>query len=318
MLYSALSIIMTQRCNAACEICCEECSPQKSATLTAGEIHTAIRQAAETDGIREICFTGGEPFLVPELLFEGLECAAGYGLKTSVYTNGFWGADESRARTWAKRMKDAGVRKVSYSSDAWHQKYVPFSSLGTAMRSTREAGMENELSVMETRSSGNWKRAKEMIPEELAGAKAFVHPALPAGRACEAMGEADTMKLFSPDRMGCIFDGMAALGFDGYYYLCCSMYYRTIPRLRIMHMSEGSFAQLEERILADDYLYLMLREGFGWYIRKMREMGMEIPEKVPFACVCCDRIFHHREFTDAIREEVRQRAEIMRKGGGAE
>ena len=59
---------MTRRCNAACDICCFSCSPASRQHLDPDLIRTVLEQAASVDSIKEIHFTGGEPFLDFELL----------------------------------------------------------------------------------------------------------------------------------------------------------------------------------------------------------------------------------------------------------
>ena len=313
MLFDKLSIQVTDQCSAACDICCLSCSPQGKNTLETGDMKRVIRQAAEAGGMKEICFSGGEPLLYTDRVLACAAYAAELGLQSSVFTNGFWGADEKRAAEWAAALYQAGVRRMHYSSDAWHQQYVPFQALETAMRCTREAGMRNELSIMEIRDSDHRKQAMEAMPAEYRAARVIAHPMFPLGRAKEQVGEDRCLKLFPARDARCIYDGLATLMFDGSYYLCCSMYCTSIPRVRLGHMREISFAQLEERVLSDDYLYIMLKEGFGWYLQRMRELGCEVPELVSFPCECCALVFNNDSFLEQIREEVRHRARALRQ-----
>ena len=88
---------MTQRCNAECDICCFSCSPASQRHLDADLIHTVLKQAASSDYIKEIHFTGGEPFLDFDLLCDCISTATALGLSCFIHTNGYWGADEKDA-----------------------------------------------------------------------------------------------------------------------------------------------------------------------------------------------------------------------------
>ena len=125
--------------------------------------------------------------------------------------------------------------------------------------------------------------------------------------------EEQVIKKVLPRAAKCIFSGMASLFFDGWYHLCCTMYCDSIPRLRLGHMDEVSFSDLENMILGDDFLFLMLKEGFRWYVDRMREFGMEVPERVCFPCVCCQMVFSNQAFLDRIADEVHERAERLRR-----
>lgn len=73
--------------------------------------------------------------------------------------------------------------------------------------------------------------------------------------------------------MRCCYDGTALLTPDGYYSMCCSFCSPSIPALRIGHMSEMTFSQLEKRVLADDAFFIILRDGFGWFMRQLHGHG---------------------------------------------
>ena len=315
MLYSKLAIAVTDRCNAECAICCLRCSPKGTQTLETEEMMQAIGQAAQTEGMEEICFTGGEPLLYEERVEACARYASERGLRSSVYTNGFWGSDPQCAQAWAEALYAAGVRKMHFSSDAWHQKYVSFSALETAMRCSREAGMRNELAIMESVGTNHNRQAFLSMPIEYREAKVRVHPMLPVGRAREAVPEGQVLKLFSPDRMRCCHEGTALLTPDGYYSMCCSFCVLSIPRLRIGHMREIAFSELEERVLSDDAFYIMLQDGFGWYMHALRERGFDVPEKVCFPCACCEMVFCNPSFMEQIQDEVKKHADALRRLG---
>ena len=316
MLFQKLTIVVTDRCNAECDFCCFSCSPRGTHVLTEEQIRRVIREAKDLDGLDEICFTGGEPLLCMELVESCAAYAKELGLKSSVYTNGFWGADARRAAEWVSRLKAAGVYRMHFSADTWHQQYVPFAVLKTAMRCSREAGLANELSVVEISGSSHWQRVREEMPEEAEASLTAVYPLLPVGRAKERFTDDQILKPFRADRVGCFYEKMAALLVDGTYVMCCSMYLQSNPKIVLGHMDDISAADLERIVLADDYLYLMLKEGFGWYMRRMRETGRKVPDRVCFPCVCCELVFNDPEFMAQIADEVRERAERYRREAG--
>lgn len=314
MLFDALSILLTDRCNASCDICCLNCSPRGKRTLAPEKVRKAIRQAGETEGMEEIRFTGGEPFLYGEKLADCAAWAKENGLRSVVHTNGFWGADPQKAAARTKELKKAGVYKIHFSADPYHQKYVPFSALETAMRCTREAGILTEISIMEINGSHHCKQVREAMPEEYeACISVSRYPLLPVGRAAAYVKEEQVIKRVLPMSAKCIFSGMASLFVDGWYHLCCSMYCDSIPRLRLGHMDEVSFSDLESIVLSDDCLYVMLKEGFGWYMQRLGEFGAEIPERVCFPCACCQMVFSNQAFLEKIADEVHERAERLRR-----
>lgn len=311
-MFDKLSIAVTRRCNASCEVCCFGCSPAQTSTLEEADIRRAIRQAKDAGGVKKILFTGGEPLLYYDRVRACTGYASELGLSCAVYTNGFWGDDGRRAARWAQELASVGVKTVHFSSDAYHQRYVPFASLRTALRSVREAGIAGELSIMETTTTSHLAAAREALGDELAAARLTVHPLLPVGAAKDLVDDATALLRLPSSEARCIYDGMACLMFDGFYYLCCSMYARSIPRIRLAHMDKAPFSELADIAYADDYLCIMLEEGFGWFVRKMSERGRPFPERVCFPCACCERIFADHAFLSEMRDEAAEHARELR------
>jgi MoaA/NifB/PqqE/SkfB family radical SAM enzyme len=92
-----LVLQITERCNAKCPQCGMRISsdfPRK--TLSETEAKKIIDQAAK-NGIEFISFTGGEPFLYPDLLVKLINHASENGIKyTRTGTNGFFFAEPER------------------------------------------------------------------------------------------------------------------------------------------------------------------------------------------------------------------------------
>lgn len=75
-------------CNLACASCFMESSPTNDALvyLTAGEVTRFLDEAERDFGAREIGFTGGEPFMNPDILAM-LDDALGHGFEVIALTN---------------------------------------------------------------------------------------------------------------------------------------------------------------------------------------------------------------------------------------
>ena len=76
-------------CNLACTNCYIESSPKNDrlAYITAGEVQQYLTEIAEQDlPVAEIAFTGGEPFMNPEII-SILDASLSAGFKTLVLTN---------------------------------------------------------------------------------------------------------------------------------------------------------------------------------------------------------------------------------------
>ena len=99
-LFDTLALAITRKCNAECDMCCFECGPEKTEELEDDLLFRIIEEAAAIDSIKKIGFTGGEATLRPKVLIECIKRAKGYGMQTSLVSNGIWAKDLESAREW--------------------------------------------------------------------------------------------------------------------------------------------------------------------------------------------------------------------------
>jgi hypothetical protein len=92
---------------------------------------------AAQNNFTTVVFYGGEPFIEPDLLFEGVEHAYERGLVPQITTNGFWGKDAAMARTMFERChsiqkqhETSSPLVITLSTDLYHNN-VPASSHAT-------------------------------------------------------------------------------------------------------------------------------------------------------------------------------------------
>lgn len=311
-MYDQLGIAIADKCNAACEMCCFRCSPNGKHELSSELIKDVIRQASEVEGMQAVGFSGGEAFLFFDLLLDCSAYAKSLGLAVVINTNGFWGRNEKRALEMLKALKAAGVEVICFSTDRYHQQYVPLEDLRTAVRLTHAMGIAVDINIMETAHSDDIVRITEALRPEIYDTVVNHHPMLPIGKALENMQEGDFVDNTDSKSAHCLFRGDPSLCFDGNYYMCCSQFSREIPRLNLGSAKEIAFKDLGKRISSDDYLYVMLRNGFGWYVDQARELGYDIPERVCTACHCCYLIFRNQKLLDDIKDRVAEEAGRLR------
>ncbi|WP_151477599.1 radical SAM protein [Streptomyces albicerus] len=99
-------------CNLACAYCCAESSPKAAARRFEPALATAVFDEFVAQGGREVFFTGGEPFMHPEL---GALVAAAAGLERTVLTNAMIFARGTRRTTLENLDRDV-VLQISLDS----------------------------------------------------------------------------------------------------------------------------------------------------------------------------------------------------------
>ncbi len=126
-LWRSAGLLLTYKCNCACEFCYYNCSPDKDGLMpveTAISAWQSLRILAGDDA--KIHLTGGEPFLYWDHLQEVLKAARSEKLGNAdlIETNGFWATTDTIAVQRLKRLDELGMRRLKISIDPFHQEYV--------------------------------------------------------------------------------------------------------------------------------------------------------------------------------------------------
>ena len=145
----ALAFLLTDRCNASCGMCCFSCSPRNRALLDVSMVKDYIRQAAELGTVKSVSFSGGEAMLYYDQLRECVAFAKAYGLRSTLVSNGFWGADMEKGRAMLGGLVEDGLTDLSLSVDQFHQEFVPIEAVKNAMALAEEFHVLSAITLMD-------------------------------------------------------------------------------------------------------------------------------------------------------------------------
>ena len=134
-------LLLTYKCNAKCEFCYYNCSPQQGGLMPVDMAINAWTSLKELAGEgAKIHITGGEPFLYWEHLLEILREAkkSNLGPVDMIETNGFWAVDEKIVKDRLKILDELGMRRLKISCDPFHQEYVETSAVRRLAKTAKE------------------------------------------------------------------------------------------------------------------------------------------------------------------------------------
>ena len=120
-------LLLTYKCNAKCEFCYYNCSPQQGGLMPVDMAINVWRSLRELAGdSAKVHITGGEPFLYWEHLVEILREAKknNLGPVDMIETNGFWAVDENIIKERMRVLDEFGMSRLKISCDPFHQEYV--------------------------------------------------------------------------------------------------------------------------------------------------------------------------------------------------
>ncbi|OHB84670.1 MAG: hypothetical protein A2Z38_07745 [Planctomycetes bacterium RBG_19FT_COMBO_48_8] len=126
-LWRSAGLMLTYKCNCACEFCYYNCSPDKGGLMPIDTAISAWQSLKTLAGDNaKIHITGGEPFLYWDHLQEILEQAQrqNLGKVDLVETNGFWATSEKIVTQRLKKLDELGMQRFKVSTDPFPQQYV--------------------------------------------------------------------------------------------------------------------------------------------------------------------------------------------------
>ncbi len=126
-LWRSVGLMLTYKCNAACEFCYYHCSPDKGGLMPVETCLATWRSLQTIAGDRaKVHLTGGEPFLYWDHLVEILRKAReqSLGPVDLIETNGFWATDDRLVRERLSLLTSLGMDRLKVSVDPFHQEYV--------------------------------------------------------------------------------------------------------------------------------------------------------------------------------------------------
>ncbi|UCC96844.1 MAG: radical SAM protein [Phycisphaerales bacterium] len=156
-LWRSAGLLLTYKCNCACEFCYYKCSPDKNGLMPAEAAISAWQSLRILAGdSAKIHITGGEPFLYWDHLQHVLRKAKSekLGRVDLIETNGFWAATDKIAAQRLKRLDELGLHRLKISVDPFHQEYVDIEP------ACRLAGIANET-LGPTRVLIRWRKYLE-------------------------------------------------------------------------------------------------------------------------------------------------------------
>ncbi len=121
MSLTGLHLLLTYQCNLECDHCFVWSGPHAAkAFLSTEAIAEIMDQARQLGTIEIIYFEGGEPFLHPDTLLDGVRLAKRAGFQAGIVSNGFWAHDSNTALARLRPFAETGLDILSISVDPLH------------------------------------------------------------------------------------------------------------------------------------------------------------------------------------------------------
>jgi hypothetical protein len=282
-----LVFLVTDKCNAHCEVCGFNCAPNKNHVFDEQLMLNLIDQAAAVPGIDSIFFSGGEPMLYPRLIAAGATRAKRHKLQVVIVSNGYWG--KWPAGKLAAFFEEAKPDRIHFSTDCFHRPFIDDQTFGRAVAFTFAMGVYAHIAISQMRvglsALDYWNTMgtyKHLVPYFLSNESRF-------GRAMQFRPD-DFFEGRQSEKNRCIHDNSYGVTWNGLIYPCCTYegYYSALA------IGDTRLATLDE--LVNNAVMRLVRlletEGFSPLLAAARRVDPALPaDDFSRGCTACHTLF---------------------------
>ena len=182
-----IELDVTYKCSAECAHCIFGSSPRKGGLMP---VEDARMYLAETKKLgltgHDVIITGGEPLLFYEHALAIVRAAAELDMAPirCIQSNGSWCSNDELTRARLTELRDAGLDGMFFSSDPFHQQFVPIDRVRRGVRIAGEVFGPDHVS-----SGREYLHAEPMPTPDEYIAKLASFPPVMVARAAWALGD---------------------------------------------------------------------------------------------------------------------------------
>lgn len=310
-----LSLLLTLQCTAECSYCGTNSSPRVKSKLAYEDALNIIEQASENN-YKLVVFTGGEPLLYGNKLFDLIAYSKKLGLLTRVVTNAYWANSLNSARKIITHFFKNGLDEINFSTGDEHVKFVPLSNIFNATRASFD--FDIPVSIMIEVVLNNKINKKSILTDNYFESL-FCQNEIDLINFCESpwmpldeniineYPDGVTVNKFNIlNRKGCdsIINTTTILS-TGKIMACCGLGTQSIPELEIGHIDNTiNLNELNKR-LDDDFLKRWIKiEGPEKILAWASEKDPNIIWENMYAhrCQACKRIYSDEKVRNIIEK----------------
>ncbi len=303
-----LSISLTDRCPLKCTHCIVSSLPSNDFTLDLS-IASAKKIASElgdlSKDIRQISFTGGEPFLVIPQMKLIIDAANQFSIKTGAVTSAYWANSEHSATKTL--LKVVGIDSLTLSYDTYHSEFVTLDNIRNAITASNSMGIKTSIRYCIV------PNPDQKVVEELELLRAefgrIVHTqeVINFGRAEKEIDLLQERSNTVPV-LPCLSSG-PHIGRDGNVVPCCSALDPHISSSHPLALGNQNMQSLKDIFdnAKRNYLLSHIRLwGFEYLVQLLRDHGVftETNFVSEGQCSLCAQIMHNPKCLEVIEKHV--------------
>ncbi|WP_299768972.1 radical SAM protein [uncultured Pseudoteredinibacter sp.] len=295
-----LSISVTQRCPLRCSHCIVSCLPSNDISLDIPD--AAVQSILDSlpklsESIKQISFTGGEPFLCKDVMCRISHDAYKHSISCGAVTSAHWATSLEKARKTLEEIPHLDHITISY--DKYHSEYIKLSSVRHAVEAAealgKTASIRASIPPNAEESHMNFLNALKFEFED----RVHTQEVLSFGRASDLNIKANYSN--SAPILPCLSSGPHVTE-SGNVIPCCSTLDNKIPISHPLNLGDVSKIPLVNVYQQSNHNVLLNFIRLWGFPQIMEVLSKELPEKysgMRFVeegqCSLCATLMHDKE-----------------------
>ena len=137
------SFLITFRCPSKCEHCVYNAGPEQEGHIKVNDAEKWLSELVETQRFEWLTLHGGEPLLYLDEMKAILRMAKELEVpRRGAITNGYWAKTPLIAIKTLKELTDAGLNRITFSVDGFHQRYVDIRNVKLGIEAAISIGID--------------------------------------------------------------------------------------------------------------------------------------------------------------------------------
>ncbi|MGD8397578.1 MAG: radical SAM protein [Anaerolineae bacterium] len=313
---NSIGLMLTYHCTIACPHCIVEAGPHRSEEVPLDLCFDWIEQIAAygAGSVKGLALTGGEPFHDLDRLVQVSDYGHELGLVVSAVSNAFWAPSREAALAVLSRLP--AVQMLSLSTDAYHQRAIPFEHVENAVWAARQLGIGYNIAVCTDHEEDETYR-RIMADLEAAGLADGVRVsiAFPVGRAQKQSQRFHYRTAPTPTISACTMGGAPVLFPDGTVSACIGPILTLPPNhpLCLGNILHEPLAEILDRAEENLILHTVRAWGPHKLVAFLQESGYGdlLPGEYICDCICdvCYKLMRDERIVAALREILTDEAQ---------
>ncbi len=301
MLYNTLAISITNKCNAKCKFCgvsaCNSNTIEHS--LEKEVLEKICKEVIEINNIKNIVFTGGEPFLYFDRIKSIIPLLKKAKKNIGIVTNGFIFENIQTAEKMLNGIRNSGLNFMYISTDQYHLEYIDLNTIKNAILICKEIGIDVTLKIGIQRLDTTYVKIIEELEENIFNASVQFYPIMPIGRAATLTEKNFFHKTVAELDLSCKHSTTLFIDEKGDIYPCCFFKrpkFMILGNVRTNSIREAVFLARKNKCYKEIYLC-----GFDKLVENLvHNRIITLEDKYVDACHLCNVIWSDKKYRNVL------------------